>query len=204
MDELEAAAAVPDETMDIDGGENARCTLNDTDHYRVDAPTEEDFDVLMHDDARHDDCEGNGQRGGVIQPDSNGGMPETAAREQYVMPNSVYAKGVPDGPDSGSVVLTHEKLMKLLVNMIIGGKGHPGPSGREVVIDKVTNELAHLAKTVVLELYETRRSEVRWVIETAQLDQEEALAYLLADLLAYELLPGEGRSNQHWPRYSPV
>ena len=49
MDELEAEATVPDEAMDIDGGENALCTLNDTDHYRVDAPMEEDFDVSMHD-----------------------------------------------------------------------------------------------------------------------------------------------------------
>ena len=75
--------------------------------------------------------------------------------------------------------------------MFLGGKGYPGRSGRGSVPIEATNELLHLAKTVVLELYEQRRSEVRWVKETAQLDQEEALAYLLADLLDYELLPEE-------------
>ena len=46
----------------------------------------------------------------------------------------------------------------------------------------------------MIALFEKHRADVRWVSETAQLDQEEALAYLLADLLDYELLPDEART----------
>ena len=93
-----------------------------------------------------------------------------------------------------SDTVTEEELMLRAIAMFLGGEGHPGRSGRGGIVDKVSNELAHRAKTVVLQLFETRRAEVRWVKETAQLDQEEALAYLLADVLDYELLPGEGRA----------
>ena len=88
-----------------------------------------------------------------------------------------------------------EELQLRAVLLFIGGcPWAPGRSGRGPKWVEVTNELVHLAKTIVLELFEQRRKEVRWLNETQQLDQEEALAYLLADLLDYELLEKEARA----------
>ena len=46
-------------------------------------------------------------------------------------------------------------------------------------------------RCVVHEIFEQHRGDLRMVSATAQLCQEEAMAYLLADLLDYELLPKE-------------
>ena len=98
--------------------------------------------------------------------------------------------------NSPCLELTKEELLRRAELMFIGGKGHPKRSGRGRAVSWATNELVHAAQCLLYELYDKRRVEVRWLNETQQLDQEEALAYLLADVLDYELLPGEARSIQ--------
>jgi hypothetical protein len=87
--------------------------------------------------------------------------------------------------------LALEQLKVLAQATVLGGSGWPPRLRTGAAVTEAINELVHALKVIVHDLFETRRSEVRWVSETAQLDQEEALAYLLADLLDYELLPEE-------------
>ena len=80
------------------------------------------------------------------------------------------------------------------IALVLGGHGEPEASGKPPIATVASNELVHHAKIVVSELFEQRRAEVRMLSETARFDQEEALAYLLADLLGYELLADEART----------
>ena len=54
-----------------------------------------------------------------------------------------------------------------------------------------TNEGYHLVKVGVHEVYEQNKGGVRMISETAQLMQDEAIVYVLADLIGYDLLPAE-------------
>ena len=54
-----------------------------------------------------------------------------------------------------------------------------------------TNEGYHLVKVGVHEVYEQNKGGVRMISETAQLMQDEAIVYVLADLIGYDLLPHE-------------
>ena len=85
-------------------------------------------------------------------------------------------------------------LAVLARSKFLGGTGYPARMRPGAVAAEATNALVHACKVVVITLFEKQRADVRWVSETAQLDQEEALAYLLADLLDYELLPDEARA----------
>lgn len=64
-------------------------------------------------------------------------------------------------------------------------------SGEPAVATEATNEDVNQAKIAVHEAFQQHRGDLRMVSSTAQVMQEEAIAYLLADLLGYELLPGE-------------
>ena len=57
---------------------------------------------------------------------------------------------------------------------VFGGSGWPQRLRTGAAVTEATNELVHTLKVIVHDLFETRRSDVRWVSETAQLDQEEA------------------------------
>ena len=95
------------------------------------------------------------------------------------------------GPDSTSNEVSADQLTTTVEKLCIGGTGHP-LSGRDgPLITAVTNALSWDTRAVLFNLYTSRRSEVRWVTETSQLDREEALAFVLADLLGYELVPEE-------------
>jgi hypothetical protein len=86
------------------------------------------------------------------------------------------------------------KLIEIIEMLCLRGKGHPVTGGDGVLVVEVTNALSWDIRAVLHEVYSTRRSSVRWVNGTQQLDQEEALAFVLAHLRGYELLPDEARS----------
>ena len=72
--------------------------------------------------------------------------------------------------------MSTEQLEEIVEEMCVGGKGYPELSGGDPLITVVTNELTYDLSTVLYNLYSQRRSLVRWVKETQQLDQEEARA----------------------------
>ena len=90
--------------------------------------------------------------------------------------------------------MTTEKLTTVVEKLCVGGKGYPTTGGDGAVVKVVTNELVWLIRVILFDLFTNRRSSVRWVKETQQLDQEEGLALTLAHLLGYELLPEEART----------
>jgi hypothetical protein len=70
--------------------------------------------------------------------------------------------------------LALEQLKVLAQATVFGGSGWPQRLRTGAAVTEATNELVHTLKVIVHDLFETRRSDVRWVSETAQLDQEEA------------------------------
>jgi hypothetical protein len=78
------------------------------------------------------------------------------------------------------------------VRMFTGGNGAPASSAMQKIAAEPTLQLIKLAKQATSDLFQSQRDEVQRSWGTA-LDQEEALAYLLADALDRELLPDEAR-----------
>ena len=74
-----------------------------------------------------------------------------------------------------------------------GGEGAPIPPPDEPVVQRASLWLVKLVKEAVHILFEQHRDEVLRSWGT-MLDQEEAIAYLICDLLALELLPAEARA----------
>ena len=85
-----------------------------------------------------------------------------------------------------------------------GWKGYPELSGRDALVSEATNELIYAIRAVLYALYSHSRSSIRWTKPTQQLDQEEALAYVLAEILCYNILPTESRSIGEIARHAAV
>jgi hypothetical protein len=98
------------------------------------------------------------------------------------------------GCEQAFEVLEKEEVEERAALLLLGGCGPPTPTGRPISPAKITNHLISVAKAVVAELFAKSRERVRRLSESTQLDKEEALAYLLADLGGHELLPDEARS----------
>ena len=67
--------------------------------------------------------------------------------------------------------MTTEKLTTVVEKLCVGGKGYPTTGGDGAVVKVVTNELVWLIRVILFDLFTNRRSSVRWVKETQQLDQ---------------------------------
>ena len=88
--------------------------------------------------------------------------------------------------------------------LCLGGKGYPEMESREPEVETLTNQLVYDARTAVHEVFATSRSSVRRVRESQQLDQEEALAYVLAHLLGHQIMGEEARKIGELARHAAV
>ena len=98
-----------------------------------------------------------------------------------LFPLAAISHLIPFSPCAGA-----EELEKLVAGMpvvqleelarkkCLGGSGWPERVCVGASAAEATNELVHALKVIVHDLFTKHRSEVRWVSETAQLDQEEA------------------------------
>jgi hypothetical protein len=201
MSELEAAAAIEAIDMDVeideDKGSGARCDehAGNITSRRIRQGTSGD----KENDA--DNPTANGERVPPFHMCSSPPIQSPIPQPQYPLTFSSSPCAGARQPGSPNLELHKEQVAERARAMFLGGVGDPVRSGERPIASEATNDLVFLAKTVVLELFEQRRSEVRMVSETARLDQEEAVAYLLGDVLGYELLPAEarpiGKAAQH-------
>ena len=109
-----------------------------------------------------------------------------------------------DEPESLREEMSIEELIPVARKLCVGTKGYPETGGDGAIIKDVTNELAWNARAALYTLYDMSRSSIRWVKESAQLDQEEALALVLAHLRGYALLPEELRKVGEQARLAAV
>ena len=194
MDGAAADAAVPPVPTAIAGEPASGSGDHPVDRGDVDTSKVAAAEVSAHGEAEASCRNSNGERRSAIHTFLDALTPSHISLERYLTLLSSSPRAGTVEPDPPSGELTKDELLLRAVIMFLGGKGHPGRSGRGSAATVATNALAHLARAVVFELYDQQRAEVRWLNETQQLDQEEALAYLLADVLDYELLAGEARA----------
>ena len=109
-----------------------------------------------------------------------------------------------EAPVKPSSDITAALLTSVAKKLCIGDEGYPELTGDHAVVTEVTNELVYDARTAVYELYSTKRSSVRWIDQTKQLDQEEALAYVLAYLFGRVVLPTEARNLGELARHAAI
>jgi hypothetical protein len=194
MDELAAAAAVEIASIGVDAAKQAPSDST---------PGESTGNVAS-------DVLGEGVNAGKenepARPTANGArvpalhivivcsVPPSSLPDQYPLTLSSSPRSGTRALPSSDEELDKEDVTERAIALLLGGHGEPEASGKPAIASVASNELVHHAKIVVLELFEQRRAEVRMLSETARLDQEEALAYLLADLLGYELLADEART----------
>jgi hypothetical protein len=201
MSELEAAAAVEATAMDVDLDEDITSGARCGEHAGDDADGRSRESTSADKENNDENPTACGARVPPFQNHSYPSICSPGPPRQYPLTFSSSPRAGPQQPASPSEELDKELVAARARAMFLGGAGHPRRSGERPIATEATYDLVFLAKTVVLELFEQRRSEVRMVSETARLDQEEAVAYLLGDLLDYELLPEEarpiGKASQH-------
>jgi len=119
-------------------------------------------------------------------------------------PGCQFTDSGPEASNSPSVELSTQNLIEVAKMLCLGGKGYPEMESREPEVETLTNQLVYDARTAVHEVFATSRSSVRRVRESQQLDQEEALAYVLAHLLGHQIMGEEARKIGELARHAAV
>ena len=109
-----------------------------------------------------------------------------------------------EAPKSSTTEVSTEKLTSTIEKVCVGGTGYPVTGRNGAIVTTVTNALLWDIRTLLYNLYSMRRSSVCLVKSTQQLDQEEALVCVLADMCGYELLPQEARKVGEQARLAAV
>ena len=97
-----------------------------------------------------------------------------------------------------------EELTPIVRDLCVGGTGYPATGGDGVRVKDVTSALTWNARAALYPFYVPSRASIRWVTELSQLDQEEALALVLAHLRGYALLPEEARNIGELARLAAI
>ena len=194
MSELEAAAAFEAISMEVDSDEEMESGAQFAEFTDDITQRPANQDMLASKENESVNPTANGARVSAFRMLSRPLICSPSLSEQYPLTLSSSPHTGVQQPSLPSEELDKELVAEWAAALLLGGSGPPGRTGKPPIASEATNELVHLVKIVVLELFEQRRAEVRMVSETARIDQEEAVAYLLGDLLDYELLPDEARA----------
>ena len=139
-------------------------------------------------------CGGNGLRRAHLDLDFCRMHTLCAPSRRLFIPLCSFLVAGAEVPESKPAELSTERLTATVEEVCVGGTGRPETGRNGAIVQAASNALVWNIMVAIHQLYSARRSAVRWVTSTSQLDQEEALAYVLAQLLCYELLPEEARS----------
>jgi hypothetical protein len=200
MDEIAMTAAVEATAMEVEYEEGVLLG-DDFDlhggHHHHDASDEGGPAEVADDPSKR---EGNGLRRTTLDMHSDRVHELPIELLQYLMLAADLPFAGSVAPEPPSV----DGLATIAETICIGGQGYPEFDPVDGATAEATNEVVWDTRAEVHELYLHRRTSVRWVTETRQLDQEEALAYVLAHRLGYTILPAEARSIGELARHAAL
>jgi hypothetical protein len=194
MDELGAAAAVEAVSMEVDLeegmalGENADLQVG---RIRPEIQEDELTGEVADDPSKR---EGNGQRRMRLHTRS------CHIQLSFIPPRRSLTRPA----NLPSQVPMSSKRPPVARKVCFGAKGYPELPILDGEPTDACNELVYEVRSVLYDLFSTSRSSVRWVDESHQLDQEEALAYVLAHLLRRTILPTEARNIGELARHAAL
>ena len=127
-----------------------------------------------------------------------------APSRTYMTPSSSSAMSGEIEPELLPEEMSVEELTPIVRDLCVGGTGYPATGGDGVRVKDVTSALTWNARAALYPFYVPSRASIRWVTELSQLDQEEALALVLAHLRGYALLPEEARNIGELARLAAI
>ena len=127
-----------------------------------------------------------------------------APYRRYITLSSPSAMSGGNEPNSLREEMSIEELKPIVRDLCVGTTGYPETGGDGPLVQAINNALTWNTRAALFTLYDTSRASIRWVNELSQLDQEEALALVLAHLRGCALLPEEARNIGELARLAAI